>query len=127
MIEMKNLRIEDKGDNWSRVVADIVFLDMGNPYSENCIWFATRREHKGMLSDESYNAFLLVPLYLAMYHKQDLHICGKVSKRLYKNIMSYIQTILCEFSNHLSRINVFVDGFTEVTAGGGLEQEYHVG
>ena len=92
---------------------------MENPYGENCIWFVTRREHKGMLSDESYNAFLLVPLYLAMYHKQDLHICGKVSKRLYKNIKSYIQTILCEFSSHLSRINVFVDGFTEVTAGGG--------
>lgn len=118
MIEIKNLRIEDSENGWSRVVADINFLDMENPYDENSIWFATRKENKGMLSDKSYNAFLLVPLYLAMYHKQDLHICGKVSRRLYKNIMNYIQTILCEFSNHLSRVNVFVDGVLDVNMGG---------
>lgn len=121
MIEIKNLRIEDSENGWSRVVADINFLDMENPYDENSIWFATRKENKGMLSDKSYNAFLLVPLYLAMYHKQDLHICGKVSRRLYKNIMSYIQTILCEFSNHLSRVNVFVDEVLDVNIGGGLD------
>ena len=120
MIEIKNLRIEDTENGWSRVVADINFLDMENPYNESNIWFATRKKNKGMLSDESYNAFLLVPLYLAMYHKQDLHICGKVSKRLYKNIMNYIQTILCEFSNHLSRVNVFVDGVLDVNMEGGL-------
>lgn len=120
MIEIKNLRIEDTENNWSRIIADINFLGMENPYNESKIWFAMRSENKNMFSDESYNAFLLVPLYIAMYHKQDLHICGKVSKRLYKNIMAYIQTILCEFSKDLSRINVLVDGFTEVVACKGM-------
>ena len=118
MIEIKNLRIENTKDNYSRVVADINFLDMESPYDENSIWFATHSENRNLLTDESYDAFLLVPLYLAMYHKQDLRIYGKVSKRLYKNITNYIQTILCEFSNQLSRINVFVDGFTDVIEGG---------
>lgn len=118
MIEIKNLRIENTKDNYSRVVADINFLDMESPYDENSIWFATHSENRNLLTDESYDAFLLVPLYLAMYHKQDLRIYGKVSKRLYKNITNYIQTILCEFSNQLSRINVFVDGFTDVIGGG---------
>ena len=118
MIEIKNLRIEDTKDNWSRVVADIVFFNMENPCNENTIWFSTRRENRDMLSDKSYDAFFLVPLYLAMYYKQDLHICGKVSKRLYKNVMTYIQTILCEFSNHLSKVNVFVDGYTDAVGGG---------
>ena len=119
MIEIKNLRIEDMEDGWSRAVADISFSDMKSPYSEKSMWFATRSENKNMLTDESYDAFLLVPLYLAMYHKQDLYIRGNVSKRLYKNIMTYIQTILCEFSDKLSKINVFVNGFTDLIRGGG--------
>lgn len=45
MIEIKNLRIEDTENGWSRVVADINFLDMENPYDESCIWFATRKEN----------------------------------------------------------------------------------
>ena len=122
MIEVKNLRLEAVDKTWSRIVADIVFLDMESPYSEKTIWFATQAENKAMLSAENYDPFFLVPLYLAMYHKQDLHICGKVSKRLYKNVMSYIQVILCEFSNRLSKVNVIVDGFLDaclVAEGGG--------
>lgn len=113
MIEIKNLRIEDMKNSWTRAVADIHFEGMKSPYEEDNIWFATRTENAEMLSNDNYDAFLLVPLYLAMYHKQDLHICGKVSKRLYKNIMTYIQTILCDFSNKLSKINVIVDGFID--------------
>lgn len=116
MIEIKNLRIEDMDGGWSRAVVDISFSDMESPYSEKSMWFATRSENKNMLTDESYDAFLLVPLYLAMYHKQDLYIRGCVSKRLYKNIMTYIQTILCDFSDDLSKVNVFVNGYTNYTA-----------
>lgn len=125
MIEIKNLRIEDMKNSWIRAVADIHFEGMKSPYKEDNIWFATRTENAEMLSDDNYDAFLLVPLYLAMYHKQDLHICGKVSKRLYKNIMTYIQTILCEFSDKLSKVNVIVDGYTDKLSGGvSLAQEY---
>lgn len=121
MIEIKNLRIEDTDNNWTRAIADINFQGMKSPYEENSIWFATRYENKYMLSDDNYDAFLLVPLYIAMYHKQDLHICGKVSKRLLKNIMIYIQAILCEFSDKLSKINVIADGFIdENILGGGV-------
>ena len=120
MIEIKNLRIEDTNNSWTRAVADINFESMKSPYEEDNIWFATRTANAEMLSDDNYDAFLLVPLYLAMYHKQDLHICGNVSKRLYKNIMTYIQTILCEFSNKLSKVNVIVDGFTDKNLSGGI-------
>ena len=120
MIEIKNLRIEDTNNSWTRAVADINFEGMKSPYEEDNIWFATRTANAEMLSDDNYDAFLLVPLYLAMYHKQDLHICGNVSKRLYKNIMTYIQTILCEFSNKLSKVNVIVDGFTDKNLSGGV-------
>lgn len=113
MIEINNLRIEDVDDKWSRLVANIRFEGMKSPYAEERIWFSVRKEDREMLSENNYDPFFLVPLYLAMYHKQDLHIAGNVSKRLYKNTMSYIQKILCDFSDNLARVNITVDGFTD--------------
>lgn len=120
MIQIKNLRLEDINDSWTRAIVDIRFEGMKSTYEDKNIWFATRFANKEMLSDDNYDAFFLVPLYLAMYHKQDLHICGKVSKRLYKNIMSYVQTILCEFSDDLSKVDVIVDGFTDKNPAGDI-------
>lgn len=64
-----------------------------------------------MLADDVYDAFVLVPLYMGMYHKQNIHIHGCVSKKLYKNVMTYLQRILCDFSDDLSRIDIQADGF----------------
>ena len=113
MIEVSNLRVEDVDDKWTRAVVDIRFEGMASPYAEDTIWFAVRKEDRDVLSLDCYDPFFLVPLYLAMYHKQDLTIRGRVSKRLYKNVMSYIQKILCDFSDNLSRVDVAVDGFID--------------
>ena len=64
-----------------------------------------------MLADDVYDAFVLVPLYLGMYYKQDVHIHGDVSKKLYKNVINYVQRILSDYSEKLSKINLTVDGF----------------
>ncbi|MBR0069595.1 MAG: hypothetical protein IJP97_03790, partial [Synergistaceae bacterium] len=82
-----------------------------NYLPEPTIWLAVKDEDAHMLADDVYDAFLLVPLYIGMYYKQDLHIHGCVSKRLYRNVMNYLQRILCDYSNNLSRINIHVDGF----------------
>lgn len=66
-----------------------------------------------MLADDVYDAFFLIPLYLGMYYKADLNIHGYMSKKLYKNSMNYLQQILCDFSDDLSRIDVKADGFKE--------------
>ena len=84
----------------------------GNTYlPEPDIWIAVQDEYTYMLSDDVYDAFVLVPLYLGMYYKEDVHIHGYVSKKLYKNVMTYLQRILCNFSDELSRIDIRVDGF----------------
>lgn len=44
-----------------------------------------------MLTTDVYNAYLFLPLYMAMYYHTDLRIHGCVSKRLYKSIMNYLQ------------------------------------
>ena len=71
-------------------------------------------ENAHMLADNVYDAFFLIPLYLGMYYKADLHIHGKMSKKLYRNAMNYLQRILCDFSDDLSRIDVKVEGFANV-------------
>ncbi len=114
MIHISNLRKESAGE-WTRLIADITQLGGGQNYLENNseIWFAVKNENAHMLSDDVYDAFVLVPLYMAMYYKQDLHIHGCVSKRLYRNVMNYLQRILCDFSDDLSRVDVHVEGFKE--------------
>lgn len=83
---------------------------------EKSIWFAVKKENEHMLTTEVYDAFVLVPLYLAMYYKTDLKIHGKISKKLYKNIQWYIQKIMCDFSDDLTRVNLLVDGYGTVDA-----------
>lgn len=70
-------------------------------------------ENAHMLAKSVYNAFILVPMYIGMTYKTDVHIHGCVSKILYRNINNYLQRILCDFSDELSRINITIDGFKE--------------
>ena len=114
-IHISGLRKESAG-GWTKLVADITYSGGGVlPSNEPVIWLAVKDENAHMLADDVYDAFVLVPLYMAMYMKADLYIHGKMSKRLYKNIVNYLQRILCDFSPDLSRVNVSVDGFAEAS------------
>ena len=77
------------------------------------MWFAMKEENKDMLSKDSYNAFFLVPLYLGMFYHAKVKIEGKVSRKLYRNMMDYGQQILKNFSPDLDFTEVEVEGFTE--------------
>lgn len=113
MIEVSNLRKYYKKGGTVRLEVDLNFIDMDSPYSKKTIYLEIAKEHEDMLDDKSYNAFVLTPLYLAMYHKQALHICGKISKRLYQNVKHYIWKILCDYSPALSPVEFSVDGFID--------------
>lgn len=114
MIEIANLRKYARGEV-IRLEADIIFTDMVSPYPEKTIYFEIDKEHGDMLADDSYDAFVLVPLFIAMFHKQDLHIRGNISKKLYQNVIWYVRKIFCDYSPDLSNVNFTVDGFTEPT------------
>lgn len=119
MLTISNLRKERHGE-WTRLVVDIDFGDVKTDYTEKTLWFAVRNENADMLTDETYDAFVLVPLYLAMYYHTDLHICGKMSKLLYQNIKWYVRQILCDFSPDLAMVDVKADGFGVVSGKGKL-------
>ena len=93
---------------------------MPSPYAEKTLYFEVDQSNADMLADDTYDAFVLVPLYLAMYHKQDLHIRGNISKKLYNNVKWYIPKILCDFWDALSPVKFTVDGFTSVKRNGNL-------
>ena len=90
------------------------------PSFEPVIWLAVKDEDAHMLASDVYDAFVLIPLYIAMYYKQDLHIHGPVSKKLYKNVTNNLWRILCDFSDDLSRVNVTVDGFKTADGNPGI-------
>ena len=113
MIEISNLRKRTAGDE-TRLEADINFFDIASPYSEKTLYFEIDKKYGHMLADDSYDAFVLVPLWLAMLHKQDLHIRGQISKKLYQNIKWYVQKIFCDFYDELSPVKLTVEGFTDL-------------
>lgn len=111
MIELSNLRLEENGE-WTKLVCDISGLKEHDPrFTEETMWFAVKTENAHMFTTKVYDAFLLVPLYLGMYLGQDVKIHGNVSKKLYRNLITYIQKILLNFSDDLKRVNLIVDGF----------------
>ncbi len=112
MIEISGLRrYLSRNDTAVRLEADIKFIDVDAQYPADTLWFEIRQDYGRAFADDTYDAFLLVGLYLAMYHKTDLRIRGNVSKKLYKNAKWYIQKILCDFSSALSPVEIIIDGF----------------
>lgn len=84
MVEVSNIRKDTRGGGDTRLLVDINISGAEDIFTEKTMWFSVKNENADMLTDETYDAFFLVPLYLAMYFHQDLHIHGKVSKCLYK-------------------------------------------
>lgn len=118
MIEISNLRLS-KGEEWTKVVVDIK-SDVARVDKEDTMWVAVKNENAAMLNDENYDAFLCLPVIMAMYYKTDLRIHGKVSKVLYHNVNKYIQSVFNFFKEDTKIINIKVDGFEEVKNKGGM-------
>ncbi|MEY8433729.1 hypothetical protein AALC75_25145 [Lachnospiraceae bacterium 48-42] len=112
-MRISNIRIEET-DEWARLVVDID-SDSKRYDKESTIWIGVEKDNRWMLSKETYNCFLFLPLYMAMYYHENLHISGKVSKQLYRNINDYLKPIMLSFSKKLSDQKIEVDGFEEVT------------
>lgn len=112
MIEISNLRKICNGEQ-TILKADIK-SDIEREDREESIWISVENRYSYMMNDKTYDFCLALPLYMAMYYKTDLVIHGNVSKKLYRNVIDYIQPILCSFSSNLEPVKIIVDGFDEV-------------
>lgn len=115
MIELSNLRLEERGD-WTYLICDCHTTFA----KEQELWFAVPQQYKYVFAPEVYDAFLVTMLYPAMYYKEDIIIDGCVTAKLYRNIMSYVQALLKDFSGELSSINIEIKGFGTVSKCAGL-------
>lgn len=115
MFTIKNLRKKKKGD-WTYLIVDFDVTDMESPFEEKTMWFAVENKNADMLTDDVYDAFALVPLYLGMHYHQDVHIEGKISPRLYHNITHYLMKIFDGFSTCTNFVNFKVDGYMKPKA-----------
>ena len=115
MIELSNIRLE-KSYGKNRLVCDL----KSNFSAEKTMWFSAPLEYGDIFTAEVYDAFLCAILYPAMYFREDIVIHGKMSKKFFKNVVTYVKKVLLAYSDDLSDIAVTADGYGKVTKTGSL-------
>ena len=120
MFRLSNLKKSTK-DGWTYLSCDFDVTEIKNPFQEKTMWVAVEEKNADMLADNVYDPFVLVPVILGMYYKQDVHIEGNISPRLYHNMQHYLMNIFDRFSDRTSPIKFTVNGFDTVKSpsGGG--------
>ena len=113
MFRLSNLKKFIK-DGWCYLSCDFSVTGIENPFEEKTMWVAVEEENADMLADNVYDPFVLLPVYLGMHYKQDVHIDGNISPRLYHNTRHYLMNIFDRFSDYTSPIRFTVDGFDTV-------------
>ena len=113
MFRLSNLRKFTK-DGWTYLSCDFDVTKIKNPFQEKTMWVAVEEKNEDMIADNVYDPFVLVPVILGMYYKQDVHIDGNISPRLYHNMQHYLMNIFDRFSDHTSPIKFTVNGFDTV-------------
>ena len=116
MFKLSNLQKFTK-DKWTYLSCDFNVTEIENPFQEKTMWVAVEEKNADMLADNVYDPFVLVPVILGMYYKQDVHIDGNISPRLYHNMQHYLMNIFDRFSDRTSPISFTVNGFDTVTRG----------
>lgn len=119
MFTLSNLKKFTK-DDWCYLSCDFAVTGIESPFAEKTMWVAVKPENADMLADNVYDPFVVVPVALGMFYKQDVHIDGNVSPKLYHNIQHYVMNILDRFSDCTSPIQFTVNGFDTVKPAGGL-------
>ena len=115
MIELSNIRTE-KANSAVKLVCDL----RSDSFAEKTMWFSAPERYGDIFTDEVYDAFLAAILYPAMYYREDIVVRGAVSKKLLKNISTYVKKVLLAFSSDLADISVTADGYGTVTKSGSL-------
>lgn len=108
---ISNIRIEDKSDGKSYLIAD---LDCGFSDVKN-LWFSVDSKHKDWLTADVYDAFLIEALYPAHFYNEEVIVKGKVSPKIWRNVRDFLPAILADFSGSPKNLQnkISVDGVQE--------------
>ena len=100
-MKISNLRKENH-DRQAILVADIESVKFG----KNTIWASVPIEYENYLTTNRYDGFLVALIYPAMAYREDIEVDGTVSKRLLRNINTFIQDILMAYNSELYKITI---------------------
>jgi hypothetical protein len=70
------------------------------------LWFSLNKEYEPFILADQYDPFMVAILYSAMRYKENIHIEGKVSKKLIYNINHYVIPLIQSYSPETSMIRV---------------------
>lgn len=110
MIIFSNFR-KEQIQSTIRVACDTDITVGSEKLPAEVLWISTDIENGYFLNEHICDGYLVAAMAFGMYYGQDVKICGRVSMRLYTNIMDYVQQILINHDPGLHKINIIVDGF----------------
>ena len=119
MFRLSNLNKFIK-EGWCYLSCDLSVTEIENPFEETPMWVAVEEQNADMLADNVYDPFVLIPVYVGMRYKQDVHIDGNISPKLYHNVRHYLMDIFDRFSDKTSPIQFTVNGFDTAEQTGSL-------
>lgn len=103
---ISNLNVKSKNNT------SIISVDIKSEYTENKkLWFALDSNLGDSFFDiESYDAFLIGVLFLAMQNGENINIYGKCSQKLLFNLENYVIPLIRLYSPSSKKINIEVKG-----------------
>lgn len=110
-MKINNIRIEDREDGCTYLTTDI---DCGFSKSKQ-LWFCVDKKYREWLTVDVYDAFLVAAVWPCMCYGEDIEIEGSVSKKLYKNIISYIIPLIKSLRPKYHEIEIKVSSFKDAT------------
>ncbi len=105
-MKLSNIRIEDT-ETHSYLTVDI---ECGFSTSKS-LWFSVSENYKNWLTNDVYDAFMIAAVWPCMCYKEDIIIEGYVSKKLYKNLTSYVIPLIKSLRPDYECIDIKVKGF----------------
>lgn len=110
MIVFSGFRKEQDEKN-VKLLCDIKVPGWNENLPDTKLWISIDKSYGYMLNEKICDGYFLIAMVFGMYFGQDVELCGRVSKRLYHNLMNYGQAILMNHDPGLRQIKVKVDGF----------------
>lgn len=110
MIIFSNFRKEEI-DEQVKLRCDIKMTG-GNQYlPANELWLSVEKKFGYLLNENICDGYLVAAMAFGMYYAQNVKVCGYVSKKLYDNLMNYVQGIFLNHDPGLKKVEIVVEGF----------------
>lgn len=101
MVKLYGIKLTEE-DNQSKISVKIESKNV----KRTILWFSVDNKYERFIISDQYDPFLVGLLFSAMMYGENIHIEGKVSKRLLHNLNNYVIPLLMSYSPDLKKIRI---------------------